>query len=113
VLPRDGGEGGIRTHETRKGSAVFKTAAFNRSATSPNPPSALVYGSFWLTALLAERWSQAICSHLLTRFESLSPSPSSFASTLTASRRNVFDYMRRRRQRYHGRGEESAVAASR
>ena len=29
------GEGEIRTHGTRKGSAVFKTAAFNRSATSP------------------------------------------------------------------------------
>ena len=30
-----GGEGGIRTHGTVSGSAVFKTAAFNRSATSP------------------------------------------------------------------------------
>ena len=29
------GEGGIRTHGTRKGPAVFKTAALNRSATSP------------------------------------------------------------------------------
>ncbi len=29
------GEGEIRTLGTRKGSAVFKTAAFNRSATSP------------------------------------------------------------------------------
>src|SRR5579872_3304136 len=32
-----GGEGGIRTLGTRKGSAVFKTAAFNHSATSPSP----------------------------------------------------------------------------
>jgi hypothetical protein len=31
----DGGEGGIRTHGTLTGTAVFKTAALNRSATSP------------------------------------------------------------------------------
>ncbi len=31
-----GGEGEIRTHEPRKGPPVFKTGAFNRSATSPN-----------------------------------------------------------------------------
>ena len=31
-----GGEGGIRTHEGRKSLPVFKTGAFNRSATSPN-----------------------------------------------------------------------------
>jgi hypothetical protein len=30
-----GGEGGIRTHGTDKGSTVFKTAAFDHSATSP------------------------------------------------------------------------------
>jgi hypothetical protein len=30
-----GGEGGIRTHGPRKGTPVFKTGAFNRSATSP------------------------------------------------------------------------------
>ena len=30
-----GGEGGIRTPDTRKGITVFETAAFNRSATSP------------------------------------------------------------------------------
>ena len=36
----DGGEGGIRTHEGRKPLPVFKTGAFNRSATSPyNHPS--------------------------------------------------------------------------
>jgi hypothetical protein len=29
------GEGGIRTPEARKDLTVFKTAAFNRSATSP------------------------------------------------------------------------------
>ena len=32
---RVGGEGGIRTPVTREGKAVFKTAAFDRSATSP------------------------------------------------------------------------------
>jgi hypothetical protein len=30
-----GGEGEIRTHESREGPPVFKTGAFNRSATSP------------------------------------------------------------------------------
>ena len=30
-----GGGGGIRTHETLSGLTVFKTAAFNRSATPP------------------------------------------------------------------------------
>src|SRR5229473_6511670 len=30
-----GGEGGIRTHGTRKGSTVFETARFNHSRTSP------------------------------------------------------------------------------
>ena len=29
------GQGGIRTHETREGPPVFKTGAFNRSATCP------------------------------------------------------------------------------
>jgi hypothetical protein len=33
--PCFGGEGGIRTHEPREGSPVFKTGAINRSATSP------------------------------------------------------------------------------
>src|ERR1017187_3376642 len=32
----NGGEGGIRTHGTRKGSTVFETARFNRSRTSPD-----------------------------------------------------------------------------
>ena len=31
----NGGEGGIRTLDTREGITVFETAAFNRSATSP------------------------------------------------------------------------------
>jgi hypothetical protein len=29
------GQGGIRTHETREGLPVFKTGAFNRTATCP------------------------------------------------------------------------------
>ena len=32
---KDGGEGGIRTPDTLSGTAVFKTAAINHSATSP------------------------------------------------------------------------------
>ena len=32
---KNGGEGRIRTHETLAGLTVFKTAAFDRSATSP------------------------------------------------------------------------------
>src|SRR5437016_5780582 len=32
-----GGEGGIRTHGTLAGTTVFKTVAFNHSATSPKP----------------------------------------------------------------------------
>jgi hypothetical protein len=31
-----GGEGGIRTHDPLAGTPVFKTGAFNRSATSPS-----------------------------------------------------------------------------
>ena len=34
-----GGWGGIRTHETRKRLPVFKTGAFNRSATHPGSPA--------------------------------------------------------------------------
>ncbi len=34
-----GGRGGIRTHEALSGLPVFKTGAFNRSATLPEGPS--------------------------------------------------------------------------
>ena len=34
----DGGQGGIRTHEGREPLLVFKTSAFNRSATCPLGP---------------------------------------------------------------------------
>ena len=33
---KSGGEGGIRTLDTVNGIAVFETAAFDHSATSPN-----------------------------------------------------------------------------
>src|SRR5665213_1721462 len=46
------GESGIRTHEPREGPAVFKTAAFNRSAISPA-------GSRCLSGSSAERSSSA------------------------------------------------------
>ena len=35
ILKYNGGEGGIRTHERVAPLLVFKTSAFNRSATSP------------------------------------------------------------------------------
>ena len=35
TLNYNGGEGGIRTHERVAPLLVFKTSAFNRSATSP------------------------------------------------------------------------------
>ena len=37
-----GGEGGIRTPDTRKGITVFETAAFSHSATSPFPANVRV-----------------------------------------------------------------------
>ena len=37
----NGGEGGIRTHERVAPLLVFKTSAFNRSATSPKNRNAL------------------------------------------------------------------------
>ena len=36
ILKYNGGEGGIRTHERVAPLLVFKTSAFNRSATSPD-----------------------------------------------------------------------------
>jgi hypothetical protein len=42
VLIIHGGEGEIRTHGRVAPSAVFKTAALNRSATSPSPLSAIL-----------------------------------------------------------------------
>jgi hypothetical protein len=42
AAPLFGGEGEIRTHESREGPPVFKTGAFNRSATSPTEPTLAV-----------------------------------------------------------------------
>lgn len=39
VYRDNGGWGGIRTHETVSRLPVFKTGAFNRSATHPAPPA--------------------------------------------------------------------------
>ena len=41
ILRFNGGEGGIRTHERVAPLLVFKTSAFNRSATSPRNKIAL------------------------------------------------------------------------
>jgi hypothetical protein len=47
---RFGGEGEIRTHETCEGPPVFKTGAFNRSATSPTSNGrARCVAKFYLT----------------------------------------------------------------
>ena len=47
------GEGGIRTHGDPKATPVFKTGAFNRSATSPGPASTgirmVADASRWIT----------------------------------------------------------------
>jgi hypothetical protein len=48
-----GGEGEIRTHETREGLPVFKTGAFNRSATSPSKPRNAV--SFYRSSRIGRR----------------------------------------------------------
>ena len=40
----NGGEGGIRTHDGLAPMPVFKTGAFNRSATSPLPVGVKIYG---------------------------------------------------------------------
>jgi hypothetical protein len=45
-----GGEGEIRTHEPRKGPPVFKTGAFNRSATSPRSLISITYSIFCPTS---------------------------------------------------------------
>ena len=47
ILKCNGGEGGIRTHERVAPLLVFKTSAFNRSATSP-----LIYYQYLLLSKL-------------------------------------------------------------
>ena len=43
ILKFNGGEGGIRTHERVAPLLVFKTSAFNRSATSPEKINLIYY----------------------------------------------------------------------
>src|SRR5229473_1421143 len=50
-----GGEGGIRTHGTRKGSTVFETARFNRSRTSPGTSKLAEFGR-----VLQRRWLKRV-----------------------------------------------------
>src|SRR5215510_5452629 len=42
-----GGEGGIRTHGTRKGTTVFETARFSHSRTSPHKSSLIPHHLSW------------------------------------------------------------------
>src|SRR5579871_2710815 len=53
---KTGGEGGIRTPETLARLTVFKTAAFDHSATSPSK----TYRSSWLAQLAASRRTHSI-----------------------------------------------------
>ena len=54
-----GGEGGIRTHGTRKGTTVFETARFSHSRTSPHKgllithhsSSEIIFGGNYLLAV--------------------------------------------------------------
>ena len=48
----DGGQGGIRTHEGREPLLVFKTSAFNRSATCPLRPGLYKWFLVMETALV-------------------------------------------------------------
>jgi hypothetical protein len=48
---QSGGEGEIRTHESREGLPVFKTGAFNRSATSPARASPMEL--YWIPSVPA------------------------------------------------------------
>jgi hypothetical protein len=51
-LKPTGGEGGIRTHGTRKGTTVFETAPIDHSGTSPHEKLGLLAKAeityFWL-----------------------------------------------------------------
>ena len=58
------GEGGIRTHGTRKGTAVFKTAAFDHSATSPNACKSLRQLTFSLNTVSHKVTSRLTVSHI-------------------------------------------------
>ena len=64
-LLRCGGEGGIRTHGTRKGSMVFETARFNHSRTSPNFHSSLFPDSIQQVPRQPSRWNDYLLSPLV------------------------------------------------
>ena len=68
IFDLSGGEGGIRTHGTLPRTAVFKTAALNHSATSPDPDRKI--GSRVLRAgrgrLHAMRWRSRQASFFVT-----------------------------------------------
>ena len=55
---RAGGEGEIRTHEPREGLPVFKTGAFNRSATSPSKPRNVIL--FYSSYLMGRRFDAGL-----------------------------------------------------
>ena len=65
----NGGEGGIRTHETVAGLTVFKTVPFNHSGTSPHHNCALIFtsknlwGCYW-RIIVPLKW-QTIVYHLV------------------------------------------------
>ena len=64
---RVGGSGGIRTHEGRKPLPVFKTGAFNRSATLPGVGTAPIARQTFCRRWLACHPKGAIIIHLLPR----------------------------------------------
>lgn len=68
-----GREGGIRTHGTREGTAVFKTAAFNHSATSPHSPSDHHYRGGSLSVSRGLRTTALLASFKLFRFSPVPP----------------------------------------
>src|ERR1700730_5346548 len=74
ALLRTGGEGGIRTHGTRKGSTVFETARFNHSRTSPNLHSTGFPNHFQeLSPSLLESSKQALSPIWLHALQSIRP----------------------------------------
>ena len=80
------GEGEIRTHEAREGPAVFKTAAFNRSATSPRIRKPPFYSGFPNVARDGARPNRAICSHLVTSRRETYAGATVFARSFMAAR---------------------------
>src|SRR5882757_9183159 len=80
-----GGWGGIRTHETLAGLPVFKTGAFNRSATHPSLliRYAAEFAAIGLFSVSAATYSRANCCVEPTRL-----------GTRTGRLRHPFNYHR-------------------